>query len=296
MNLNQLQTFLTIARLGSFRRAAEQLNATQPAVSARIAGLEQSLGATLFDREGGGASLTAKGTELVPMAERLLASAEEIKLKIGESSAISGVMRLGVSETIVQTWLPKFLRQVRRDYPKLDLDVTVDVSINMRDALVSHSLDLAFLMGPVSEFSVSNLDLCAYPLIWVVSPKMGLNKQRYSTAELANHAILTFARNTRPYEGIAQHFRALPGPAPRIFGSTSLAASKQMAIEGLGVAAVPLAYVKDEISRGILHEVKADWTPPPLQFTASYSSAASSQLAEMIAKIGQQVAQDEDLS
>lgn len=292
MNLVQLQTFLTIARLGSFRRAAEQLNATQPAISARIAGLEESLGAALFFRDAGKTRLTAKGAELAPLAERLIALSEEIRLKIGDASTISGVLRLGVSETIVQTWLPRFLQRVRQEYPNLDFDITVDITANMRDALVAHALDLAFLMGPVSEYSVSNLDLRAYPLIWVASPSLPIEDRLYRAAELAHWPILTFARTTRPHESITAYFRDVPAAAPRIFGSTSLSACKQMAIDGLGIAAIPEEYARREIREKSLRPIQADWTPPDLLFTASYANAPNNRLAAIIARTGQIIAQE----
>ena len=290
MNLIQLQTFLTVARLGSFRKASDQLFTTQPAISARIAGLEESLGVALFERKGGTVSLTAKGVELRPMAEKILAMAQDIKLRIGDASSVTGIFRLGVAETIVHTWLHDFLKAVHDAFPSLDFEISVDISVNLRDAVVSRDLDMAFLMGPVSEYSVSNVPLCRYPLIWVASPGLPIWSLPLSLETVFSFPILTYARATRPYSEIADKARGMAGSRPRIFGSTSLSAAKEMALEGVGVANLPEALVADELRSGELRRIDDIWSPPDLLFTASYATEWNDRLTADIAEMAQKFA------
>ena len=107
LNLKQLETFVWIANLGSFRQAAEHLCTTQPAISTRITNLEHTLNTTLFNREKGGVTLTAKGRELLPLAENILNSTAQLCYKADAASALSGLLRIGVSETLIHTWLPE---------------------------------------------------------------------------------------------------------------------------------------------------------------------------------------------
>ena len=72
MNFKRIETFVLVATLGSFRKAAEQQYTTQPAISSRIAALEQELGVILFDRDSTPIVLTADGKELLPFAEKLV--------------------------------------------------------------------------------------------------------------------------------------------------------------------------------------------------------------------------------
>lgn len=101
MNLVQIRTFLWVAKLGGFRRAAEKLHTSQPAISSRIAALERALGVSLLERGASGVQLTPKGRELLDYAEKLVQIAETARHRVGEPAAYSGVLRLGVSETIV---------------------------------------------------------------------------------------------------------------------------------------------------------------------------------------------------
>jgi DNA-binding transcriptional LysR family regulator len=167
MKLTNLETFVWVASLGSFRAAAERLHATQPTISARIAALERSLGVTLFDRSGKSASLSPLGLQLLPYAEKMLGLASEIDLLIGDKEALRGIVRLGTSETLVHTWLPDLLRRVHEEYPGVTVEILVDLTVNLRERLVSRETDVAFLLGPVAEPNMANTALCAYEMVSV---------------------------------------------------------------------------------------------------------------------------------
>ena len=117
MNFRQLETFVWGATLGSFRKAAKKLYTSQPAVSSRIAALEESLGVSLFSRNAGSFELTAKGVELLPYAQKMLVMADRFKERACEATSVSGLLRLGVSETIVHTWLSAFFQTCARRIP-----------------------------------------------------------------------------------------------------------------------------------------------------------------------------------
>lgn len=291
MNLRQLETYLWVAKLGSFSRTAEKLFTTQPAISSRISALEDELQVTLFERDAGSVRLTASGRSLLPMAEEALGAVEEMRERAGAPAEVSGLLRLGVSETIVQSWLPELLAQLRAQYPALDVEITVDVTANLRNELVEHALDLAFLMGPVSEYTVTNMPLCDFPLIWAMRPsKKGRGKVRMTMREMLQYPILTYARNTRPYSEINEEFRARTGSPPRIFPSSSLNAGQRMAERGVGIATVPEALVADALSDGRLIEVETEWNPTPLTFTASYISDPARPVIGKVAELARQVA------
>ena len=294
LNLRQLDTFLWVATLGSFRKTAERLYTTQPAVSARIANLEASLGAKLFERSTGTVRLTAKGQALLPQVEQLLRMADDLRETAGGPAGLSGMLRLGVAETIVHTWLPVFLAELHRTMPKVDVEITVDTTVSLRNDLVARSLDLALLMGPVSEFSIVNLDLPTSPLVWAAAPKLGLGKDReLSLAELLRFPILTYARKTRPYLELANLVRSAGNQPARLFPSSSLAAALRMTIDGIGIAMLPRQLVEQELARGRLIELRCDWKPTDLQFTASFSANPFNPVAERAATLAQKVAEQQ---
>jgi len=149
VTLEQLRAFLQVVRLGGVGKAAVGMNLTQPAVTARIRNLEQAIGADLFDRSAGGMRLTKRGEMLVSYAERFEHLLRLLERDIVEPGGIEGRLRLGVSETIAQCWLSGLVGKLHARYPRLEIDLDVDISINLRNALLGRSIDLAILLGPV---------------------------------------------------------------------------------------------------------------------------------------------------
>jgi len=291
MNLKQLEAYLWVAKLGSFSKTAERLFTTQPAISSRIANLEEELRTTLFDREGGVVRLTPQGQALMPMAEDALGAVEAMRERAGSPAEVSGLLRLGVSETIVQTWLPELLAEMRETYPSLDVEISVDVTASLRNELVEHALDLTILMGPISEYTVTNTMLCAYPLIWTMRPETQDSAPvKMSMSEMLAYPILTFARNTRPFAEIYEAFRDQTGKTPRIFPSTSLSACQRMAERGVGIGVIPRISATRAIEDGRLVEIETDWHPTPLSFTASYIADPSRPIIARIAEMAQNIA------
>ena len=116
----RLVVFRTVAAQRSFRKAAEELYLTQPAVSLQIKALEEDLGVQLFDRTGPHITLTAAGTVLLDyalQAHALLAQAEHDIASLGGEHA--GQLALGASTTIAQYVLPRLLGEFRRQHPRV---------------------------------------------------------------------------------------------------------------------------------------------------------------------------------
>lgn len=292
MNLKQLEAYLWVAKLGSFSKTAERLYTTQPAISSRISNLEDELRATLFDRDAGAVRLTATGRALMPLAEKVLDAVEAMREGAGNTIEATGLLRLGVSETIVQTWLPELLARLRETYPALDVEMSVDVTSNLRKELIEHALDLAFLLGPVSEYTVTNVPLCEYPMIWAMRPTDEFKKKTSMTmSEMLRFPILTYARNTRPFIEIHEAFRAATGVTPRLFPSTSLSACQRMAEHGVGIGSMPKLLAANALREGRLIEIDMDWHPTPLKFTATYIADPSRPVIARIAEMARDVAQ-----
>jgi DNA-binding transcriptional LysR family regulator len=124
MDITALQAFIAVADNASFSQAAEKLFLTQPAVSKRIAALEQELGSQLFDRIGRQVVLTEAGQALLSHARRILDEVENSRRAITDlSGRIAGQLSLGTSHHIGLHRLPPLLRELTRNYPQVRLDI-----------------------------------------------------------------------------------------------------------------------------------------------------------------------------
>lgn len=283
MTFDQIRTFLWVARLGGFRRAADHLHLSQPAISTRIANLEEELRVPLFERGPGALVLTKHGTLLLAYAEQMLFVEEEIKSRVANPSEAEGLFRVGASETIAQSWLPAFLKAFSEAYPRVNVDLNVDISLNLRAALLERRLDLVFLMGPISEFTVANVALPAFDLHWYRAAANPL-------VDLERIPVISYSSQTRPYRELMAELSRRVGPKLRVFSSASLSASLRMIASGIAVGPYPRALAQDYLALGQIVEFDPGFRPQPLEFTASYMSEPRSFLVETSAHMARDVA------
>src|SRR5919204_4120686 len=197
LDFKSIETFLWVVKLGSLRGAAQRLNTTQPAISQRIAQLEREMGVKLLNRDHRVASPTPSGRQMMVYAEKLIGLRAAMMAEIGDRSAMRGVMRLGVAETIVHTWLPRLVKSVNEIYPNLSLEIEVDITPNLTQRLLAQEIELAFVLGPISEPSVQSRALCDYDINFLASPLLGLGKDKVTRRDLARFPMITFPRKTR---------------------------------------------------------------------------------------------------
>lgn len=295
ITLKQLEAFVWVADLGSFRAAAERLNTTQPNISARIATLETALNVTLMERDPGSVRLTPRGRQLLEHARRVLHETHALIETSGQAQLFDGTLRLGVTEMIVHTWLRDYLRAFRERYPNISVELTVDLSASLERELFARTIDLALQNGPFTRSATGVADIGRYRLIWVAAPQLGLHENgRLSGAELARHPILTHARGTRPYLQVAEHFRAMPDVSARLVPSSNLSAGMQMAMDGMGVAAIPAAMVARELASGELARLDYRWTPEDLDFVARFDARTCPAYVSSAADLASRVAETYD--
>jgi DNA-binding transcriptional LysR family regulator len=290
-----IETFLWVVNLGSFRGAAQKLNTTQPAISQRIAQLEREVGVKLLQRDRRAVLPTPSGRQMLVYAEKLIGMRSEMLAAVGDRSAMRGVLRLGVAETIVHTWLPQLIKSVNQAYPNLSLEIEVDITSNLRSRLLAQEIDLAFVVGPLSVSTVRNRMLCDYPVAFLASPSLGLAKKKLGVHDLAKFPIITFPRKTQPYEMVRSLFNRPDLPPVRLHASTSLATVKHMAIEGLGIAVIPTAIVESEMADGRLQLLSTDLQMAPLTFTASWLASPDTVAVERVAELAASLAQKEQI-
>ncbi|WP_315833437.1 LysR family transcriptional regulator [Bradyrhizobium prioriisuperbiae] len=277
LDLKALETFVCVTDLQSFRRAATKLNATQPAISQRIAQLERLLGHKLLHRDGRYVVPTPHGRELLDYALRILVLRDELMLAVGGAASFTGVLRLGSSETLVHTWLPDFIRTINENFPKLILEIEVDISARLLERLFSFEIDLAFMVGPVALPQIHTRPISRYPVAFIASPSLGLGKTQISIETLSKYPIVTFLRRTQPFHAVETMFfggtRRLP---IRLHASASLATATRMALDGQAVAAIPPAILLPHLKSGELEILDVDAELPDLQFITAWHDAKTS--------------------
>lgn len=146
MEIYQIKVFLEVARCLSFTEAADVLNLTQPAVSAKIKSLEASLGVALFERLGRKIKLTAVGEYLLKMGPNLLDLERRLARDIEEiKQGKCSCLRIGCSVSVADGWLPKILFEYRQKYPEIDAQCLLFESAEqLHKAITLGEIDVGF--------------------------------------------------------------------------------------------------------------------------------------------------------
>ncbi|WP_396586710.1 LysR family transcriptional regulator [Bermanella sp. R86510] len=252
MDTQSLQAFLAVAETESFSQAGHRLHLTQPAVSKRIALLEQSLDCQLFDRLPRKATLTPAGEALMPKAKHIVAELLEIKTELASLSGdVSGTLRIGTSHHIGLHHLPPILRQFHSTYPQVKLAMQFLGSEAACEALANGELDIAFATLPLEQDP--KLDMQAIwrdPLSFVCAHTHPLNQiKNVDLKDLTQHEAILPEPNTVTFEIIEAVFKrehlslqtALPSRYRETISmmSSYMETIKMMASVGLGWAVLP---------------------------------------------------------
>lgn len=280
MTFAQIESFYLAATLGTFAMAAERLNTTQPAVSARIMALEQEIGVRLFDRTGHRIALTPEGRGFLAHAEKLLEVKGEA-LRMFGTQQLTGVLRIGVSDTMAITWFPNFLSRVQELYPEVTVEVHIGPTYRLREQLLSRQIDVGFVNGPLSDSEMINELLCDCPVVFAAAPSLALHGKKLPARAFERYDIYTFGRMTRPYHDLARRLRE-SGVQSRLSPISSLQAIILFMRQGLGVGAVPLCVIEEDIETGRLVALDSEIALDELRFTASYIAGPDTYVAEAI--------------
>ncbi|MFD0321379.1 LysR family transcriptional regulator [Lysobacter gummosus] len=141
-----LRTFVAVTESGGFTRAAERLHLTQSAVSHQIRRLEEQLGCSLLHRTTRRLTLTEDGEDFLRHAEQILQSLDALSRRF-QPSPITGVVRFGVPENFIGDRLPNLLCQFARAFPAVRMDISVSMSMDLRQMVDADELDLAVVIA-----------------------------------------------------------------------------------------------------------------------------------------------------
>jgi LysR family transcriptional regulator, low CO2-responsive transcriptional regulator len=217
MDFDQLESFLEVARLCSFSRAAEKRFCTQPAISSQIRALEEEVGARLLDRSGGRVSITASGKLFFKYAEDSLGRRKTILTEIAETERVPrGEIVVGANEGTCLHILPEVFAQFKRDYPSVSVSIKRSDYANILEAILENIVDVGVVSLPVTDKrfeaqmihrdelmvitaphhplaaqkSVTRAEVSTYPL---VVPKLGHTRDALDALFYDHHLKPTFA-------------------------------------------------------------------------------------------------------
>jgi DNA-binding transcriptional LysR family regulator len=263
MDLFQIETFLTVAREGSFSRAAKRLFRTQPAVSQNIRKLEKELGEPLFDRSSRDGLLTDAGRVLEDYAEKLL------NMRVEAIDALRELRQLHRGHLVVSAneftclYLLPVLDDFRRLYPMVRVTVQRALASRIPNDVVNHNTELGLVSFNPADHALRSIVVYADELAFVVPPKHPLARAReVGIRQLGAENFIAQNVSSTYREKVVEAFRRRKVTLNMEVELPSIEAIKKFVARGNGVALLPGICVAAEVARGDLVRIPV----PELRF------------------------------
>jgi LysR family transcriptional regulator, low CO2-responsive transcriptional regulator len=253
MDFDQLETFLEVARLSSFSRAAEKRFRTQPAISSQIRSLEEEVGARLLDRSGGKVSITASGKLFQKFAEETLAARKAAMTAIAETERVPrGEIVVGANEGTCLHILPEVFAIFKKQYPDVAVNIKRADYAKILESVIDNSVDFGVVSLPVTDTRLTVVPIHRDELVIIVPPKHALASQKSATiAEAANYPlIMPKSGHTRDNLDSLFHERKLKPRYTMELDSSELL--KRFVAADAGIGFIARSFVPEDVRAEVL--------------------------------------------
>lgn len=257
MTITQLETFLKIAQTKNFTSAANELGYAQSTVTTQIKLLEDELGCLVFERLGKTIVLTPEGEKLLVYAEKLLQLEREIHMEVPDSQEPSGILKLGVSESLCYNRLPKILMEFKNRYPKVDIKMQFVTHEQITPLLKTGEIDLAYTLNPLLiDENLTMLYKQSEKLGFYASPSHPMSRKTIAEKDLENMPLLVTAQNCSFRQMLISDLTKSGITPDIVLETSSKEILKQFASNGLGIAFIPDMTAENEVANKTLKKIK----------------------------------------
>lgn len=285
--IKQLEAFAWTAKLGSFQAAALHLCTTQSAIAKRVAELESLFSCSLLDRNGRKPRLTTHGKSILEKANDVLAANGRLVSVLSEASAFQGHIKIGVTQLVSLTWLARLVDRICVEHPSASIELVVDCSSNLKQALEDGLIDVGLLSGAVFNREFDSILVGSEVFAWLSSPVLALPDNVIPFDALSKLRVLEHSANGISTPNIN---RQLSGTVGRnSVTADSISAVIQMVLIGLGVSFLPVTYLSKQLKEGRLVKVKTDSIVQDLEFYAVFRKELPHPLSHSVIEIAKQV-------
>jgi LysR family transcriptional regulator, low CO2-responsive transcriptional regulator len=253
MDFDQLETFLEVARHASFSRAAEKRFRTQPAISSQIRGIEEEVGAKLFDRSGGKVSMTAAGKAFHKYAEQQMESRKQMLAALAEMERVPrGELVVGANEGTCLHILPEVFAEFKKLYPSVAVNIRRSERAKVLENIIDNSVDFGVISMPVTDARLTVVPIHRDELVIIAAAKHPLGKMKNASISDAARFPLLLPKVGRTRDALEEEFHRR-GLKPNI--SMELDSSellKRFVAADVGVGFIARSNVVEDVRAGVL--------------------------------------------
>lgn len=251
MDFDQLKTFIEVAKLGSFSRAAEKVLRSQPAVSAQIRQLEQEYGQKLFDRNTKSVRLTPAGEVVLDYARQLLSLRTTSMQAASDWNGVpTGTLSIGANEGTFLYVLPKVFAEYHRKFPKVRISVYRSFTHKVSEKVEEGAIDLGVVTVPVKSPSLAATPVFRDRILLMVGPRSPLFHRTSVTLQEFAQQPLIMPRTGSIRKIIEKTLRPYRERLNITMELTSVVMIKQFVMDGFGVSLICASFAQKNVRRG----------------------------------------------
>ena len=251
MDFDQLNTFLEVAKLGNFSRAAEKVLRSQPAVSAQIRQLEQEYGHKLFDRSAKSVRLTPAGEVILEYAQQMMALRSRSLAAISERNGMpAGTLSIGANEGTFLYVLPKVFAKYHRAFPKVRISVYRSFTHKVTQKVEEGVVDVGVATMPVKSPSLAAMPVFRDRILLMVGKGCPLYNRKSATLEEIAQQPIVISKTGSARKLLEKYLRPYRENLNITMELTSVVMIKRFVAAGFGVSLISSTFARDNVQRG----------------------------------------------
>src|SRR5215471_7224621 len=257
MDFDQIETFLEVARLSSFSRAAERRFRTQPAISSQIRSLEEEVGAKLLDRSGGRVAMTAAGKVFQKYAEETIEQRRVMMISLAEMHRVPrGEIVVSANEGTCLYILPEVFAEFKRQYPNVAVSVKRSEHQKILEAIIENSCDFGVVSMPIKDKRYTVVPIHRDELVVVTPLNHPLaGRGEVSLDDIAEYPLLLpkLGRTRDALETLFHEHRMKPIVSMELDSSEL---TKRFVAANVGIGFIPKSNVAEDVKAKLLTSLK----------------------------------------
>jgi LysR family hydrogen peroxide-inducible transcriptional activator len=292
MTLTELRYIVAVAQERNFRRAAQRVFVSQPALSLAVQKLEQELGVQLFERNKNEVAVTETGGQIIAQAQRVLEECARIKkIAHGGANQLAGRLKVGVIFSVAPYLMPDLIPLLKTKAPDMPLEIEENLTANLEVMLDNGWLDVIIIALPFGGPGIATRPLYDEPFaVLVPSDHRWANRRRIKAEELAQENVLLLNSGHCFSNQVMEACPEIARGGGRIMQGNSLETVRNMVASGLGITVLPASASRGKYGSELTCAIPFSRPAPSRRIALAWRKSfvreqAIAALAEAIAQI-----------
>lgn len=262
MNIDHIEAFVYVFLLGSINRAAEALYLTQPSVTARIQTLERELDTKLFNREGKQLTLSDKGKQFLPYAQKIIQTYQEAKIHLQKDTLLQKELDIACSLSVSTHLVPALLVKFRDQFPNVSVRILTGHSNDVLEKVINKEVQFG-IARTVTHPSIETVSFHADPIELLVNPDHPLLQRDHVTLDdVHTEPLIFFEHGSIDWLMIYGLFESKHLNPNVVLEVDSMETAKKMVMAGIGISFLPESCAREELENKQLYKIEILDKPP----------------------------------